>query len=190
MCLTVIRKILQAENRDLRAQTIQAINNSEARHQAFASWVYSNLGKRGAGNRYISAGIISEHIAENVAELSQGEKISQRLLVMSERSLAHANSPKHHAGNIGLSAGEYASISRIIASESLVVLDKTEGHHNLIYFTADRKIKVVVTTALNTKRLKPRESVDAVINAYKVEDYGSVLSAIKGGQYIVIKGKP
>ncbi|WP_018652013.1 phage head morphogenesis protein [Actinobacillus capsulatus] len=188
--VALVRKILDAKNRDLRSQTIQAINNSEARHKAFENWVYTNLGKHGASNRYISAGIISEDIADKVAQLSGGEKSSQRLLVMTERSLAHANSPKHQSGGIGLTSDEYASLSRVIAQGSLVVLDKSEGHNNLIYFTADRKIKVVVDPTFNIKRLKPKEQVDAVINAYKVENYEDVLSAIKGGQYIVIKGVP
>ncbi len=62
----LIRKILDVQNRELRQQTIQAINNSEARHKAFESWVKANLGKRGASERYVSAGIVSEDIAQGV----------------------------------------------------------------------------------------------------------------------------
>lgn len=45
-------------------------------------------------------------------------------------------------------------------------------------------------TDFNPQRLTPKEKVDAIINAYKVENFGDVLGAIKGGVYIVLKGKP
>ena len=182
----LIRKILDAKNRDLRSQTIQAINNSEARHKAFENWVVANLGKRGAGNRYISAGIVSEDIADKVAELSGGEKSSQRLLVMTERRLQHAASVKHQEKGTALSALEYANISRVIANPALVVWDTERGHNNLIYIDQTRTIKVVVD-APNKDSLKPSESVDAVINAYKV-DYADLLKKIDKGLYKIVMG--
>lgn len=184
--IVLIRKILDAKNRDLRSQTIQAINNSEARHKAFANWVIANLGKRGAGNRYISAGIVSEDIADKVAELSGGEKSSQRLLVMTERRLQHAASVKHQEKGTALSAVEYANISRVIANPALVVWDTERGHNNLIYIDQTRTIKVVVD-APNKDSLKPSENVDAVINAYKV-DYADLLNKIDKGLYKIVMG--
>ena len=184
--IVLIRKILDAKNRDLRSQTIQAINNSEARHKAFANWVIANLGKRGAGNRYISAGIVSEDIADKVAELSGGEKSSQRLLVMTERRLQHAASVKHQEKGTALSAVEYANISRVIANPALVVWDTVRGHNNLIYIDQTRTIKVVVD-APNKDSLKPSENVDAVINAYKV-DYADLLNKIDKGLYKIVMG--
>lgn len=184
--IVLIRKILDAKNRDLRSQTIQAINNSEARHKAFANWVVANLGKRGAGNRYISAGIVSEDIADKVAELSGGEKSSQRLLVMTERRLQHAASVKHQEKGTALSAVEYANISRVIANPALVVWDTERGHNNLIYIDQTRTIKVVVD-APNKDSLKPSENVDAVINAYKV-DYADLLNKIDKGLYKIVMG--
>ena len=184
--IVLIRKILDANNRDLRSQTIQAINNSEARHKAFANWVMANLGRRGASQRYISAGIISEDIADKVAELSGGEKSSQRLLVMTERRLQHAASVKHQEKGTALSAIEYANISRVIANPALVVWDTEGGHNNLIYIDQTRTIKVVVD-APNKDSLKPSENVDAVINAYKV-DYADLLKKIDKGLYKIVMG--
>ena len=184
--IVLIRKILDANNRDLRSQTIQEINNSEARHKAFANWVMANLGRRGASQRYISAGIISEDIADKVAELSGGEKSSQRLLVMTERRLQHAASVKHQEKGTALSAVEYANISRVIANPALVVWDTEGGHNNLIYIDQTRTIKVVVD-APNKDSLKPSENVDAVINAYKV-DYADLLKKIDKGLYKIVMG--
>lgn len=185
--IAVMRKLQQITNRDLRSQTIQAINNSEARHKAFENWVKSNLGARGASNRYISVGFVSTEIAEKVTLFSNGERVPELVLVMSEKRLAHANSLKHHETGVGLSVEEYASISRIVANPSLVVWDSERGHHNLIYFNDDKTIKVVVDSPSNDK-LKPAQHVDSVINAYKV-DYSDVLNKIRSGVYKIVEGK-
>ncbi|MFC1099623.1 phage minor head protein [Pasteurella multocida] len=184
--IAVLRKLQQVQNRELRQQTIQAINNSEARHQAFESWVKANLGKPGASKRYIAAGFVETDIANKVPELSNGEKYSERLLVMSEKRLDHANSEEHHRTGVGLTIDEYASLSRIIANPSLVLWDIERGHHNLIYLNSDKTIKVIVD-APNKHPLKPKEKVDSIINAYKV-DYEDVLNKIKSGMYKVVKG--
>ncbi|MDY0686430.1 phage minor head protein [Pasteurella multocida] len=183
--IAVLRKLQQVQNRELRQQTIQAINNSEARHRAFESWVKANLTKRGASHRYIGAGLISENIAEKVTTLSDGEKYSQRVLVMSEKNLQHANSEKHHKTGVGLTEKDYSNISRIIAdSRTLVLWDKQ--HKNLIYISPDRRYQVIVDAPGKLKKTK--EKLDAVINAYKVNFEHDVKKAIAGGNYVVIQG--
>lgn len=181
--IAVIRKLLQVQNRELRQQTIQAINNSEARHQAFADWVKAHLGKRGASSRYISTGLVTTEIAEKVTALSGGTKMSEMVLVMSEKRLEHANSEKHHKTGVGLSVEDYASISRIIANPSMVIWDK--DNQNLIYLNDDKTIKVIVDSP-NKDKIKPREKVDAVINVYRV-NRNDIDNAIRGGVYTVIK---
>lgn len=185
--IAVLRKLQQVKNRELRQQTIQAINNSEARHKAFSDWVLANLGKRGASARYMSAGLVSTEIAEAVTEITQGGKNAELVLVMSEKRLAHANSDKHHEGGVGLTAEEYASISRIVANPSLVLWDTLEGHNNLIYINQERTIQVIVDVP-NKHSIKPKEKVDAIINAYKV-DMNNVKRQLSGGNYVLLKGK-
>ncbi len=185
--IAVLRKLQQVQNRELRQQTIQAINNSEARHQAFANWVKAHLGKRGASSRYISAGIMTTEIAEKVAELSGGTKKAEMLLVMSEKSLEHANSSKHHETGVGLSEADYSSIPTIIADPLLVIWDKRRGHNNLIYINKGFSMQVMVEPQFNQKRLKPKEQVDAVVNAYRVTEE-QIREGIKNGEFILIKG--
>lgn len=183
--VAVIRKLRQVKNRELRQQTIQVINDNPIRHKLFEQWVKSNLGKRGASARYMSAGLVSTDIAEKVAELSGQEKASELVLVMTEKRLEHANSDKHHQTGIGLTADEYAGISRIIANPGAVIWDSERGHNNLIYLNQDKTIKVIVD-APSKDKLKPTEKVDAVINAYRV-DYAEVLNKIKSGVYKIVK---
>ncbi|WP_044469791.1 phage head morphogenesis protein [Mannheimia massilioguelmaensis] len=178
----VIRKLLQVQNRELRQQTIQAINNSEARHKAFERWVNTTLGKYGAGKSYIAAGIVTTDIAEKVSVLSNSEKISEQLLIVSEKRLNHSRE-KHKKDGVGLTLAEYASLSRIVANPSMVIWDK--DNQNLIYLNSDKTIKVVVD-APNKDKIRPRDKVDSIINAYKV-NFIDVQNAIKGGVYVVIK---
>lgn len=183
--VAVIRNLRQVKNRELRQQTIQAINDNPIRHKLFEQWVKSNLGKRGASARYMSAGLVTTEIAEKVSELSNSTKMSERVLVMTEKRLEHANSQKHHDNGIGLSLDEYASISKIIANPSLVIWD-TE-HDNLIYLDATQTIKVVVD-APNNDKLKPSEKLDSVINAYRVT-IDNIKAGINGGVFKIVRGK-
>ncbi|WP_370429604.1 phage head morphogenesis protein [Actinobacillus pleuropneumoniae] len=186
--IAVLRKLQQVKNRELRQQTIQAINNSEVRHKAFAEWVFAHLGKRGASARYISAGIVSTEIAEKVSALSNGKVMSEQLIVMTEKSLAHADSEKHHETGVALSENEYPLIPQIISKPKLVVWDKRRGHNNLIYLNSDYSIQVMIEPQFNQARLKPKEKVDAVVNAYKVTKE-QILRGIKNGEFILIQGE-
>lgn len=184
--IAVIRKVLGFQNRQLRQETIQAINNSEARHQAFATWVKSHLGKRGASNRYITAGIVDEVIADKVAELSGGQKLSHRVLVMSEKRLQHADSEKHHATNVALKEEEYITIPKIIANPKLVVWDKRRHNDSIIYINQDLTIQVMVKMP-SQDRLKPKEALDGIINAYRITAE-KIKQEIESGHFEIIFG--
>ena len=183
--IALIRKILTVKNRDLRSQTIQAINNSEARHKAFANWVGQMLSKDKHDNHYIGVGIITPYIANQVAELSK-TKFAERVLVMSERNFTHSNSPKHRDKGIALSKDEYANLPLIIANPKLVLWDKT--HQNLIYLNQDKTIKVIVEVSPKKLKLQPKEQLDTIINTYKA-DYPDIVGKIKKGDYLVIQGE-
>lgn len=183
----VIRKLLQVQNRELRQQTIQAINNSEARHKAFADWVKAMLSKDKHDNKYMTVGIIGSDIAEKVTEISNGNKTTEQLLVMTERNFTHANSPKHREKGVALSKEDFASLPQIIAQPLVIVWDKK--HNNLIYVNQAKTIKVVAELSPRDKkvRFEPKEKLDAVINTYKL-DYGDFVGKVKKGDYVIIKG--
>ena len=184
---TVIRKLLQVQNRELRQQTIQAINNSEARHKAFADWVKAMLSKDKHDNKYMTVGIIGSDIAEKVTEISNGNKTTEQLLVMTERNFTHANSPKHREKGVALSKEDFASLPQIIAQPLVIVWDKK--HNNLIYVNQAKTIKVVAELSPRDKkvRFEPKEKLDALINTYKL-DYGDFVGKVKKGDYVIIKG--
>ncbi len=186
--VNVIRKLQQVQNRELRQQTIQAINHNRERHKRFADWVGKMLSKNKHDNHYMSVGIISTDIAEKVAQLSKNAKQTEQVLVMTERNFTHANSPKHRNKGVALSAQEFASLPQIISDPACVVWDNK--HKNLIYVNQDKSIKVVAELSPTDKkvRLEPKEKLDAIINTYKL-DYPDFVGKVKKGDYVLIKGK-
>jgi Mu-like prophage fluMu F protein len=185
--IAVIRKLQQIQNRELRQQTIQAINNSEVRHKAFANWVKAMLSKAKHNNMYIGVGIIATDIAEQVTTLSEGAKVSEQLIVMTERNFTHSNSPKHREKGVALSEEEFASLPQIIAQPLVVVWDKK--HNNLIYVNQDKSIKAVVELSPRKQKVKfePPEKLDTVLNTYKL-DYADFVGKVKQGDYVIVKG--
>lgn len=186
--VNLIRKLQQVQNRELRQQTIQAINHNRERHKRFADWVGKMLSKDKHDNHYMSVGIISTDIAEKVAQLSKNAKQTEQVLVMTERNFTHANSPKHRNKGVALSAQEFASLPRIISDPACVVWDNK--HKNLIYVNRDKSIKVVAELSPTDKkvRFEPKENLDAIINTYKL-DYPDFVGKVKKGDYVLIKGE-
>ncbi|STO59293.1 Uncharacterised protein [Canicola haemoglobinophilus] len=147
------------------------------------------LSKNKHDNKYMSVGIITSKIAEAVKNLS-GKRGSELLLVMSERNFTHANSPKHIQKGIALTQEEYAKLPMIIAEPHLLLFDKSDKHHNLIYINREENIKVIVDLPIKQQKLKPQKDVDVLINTYKIKDYSDILGKIKKGDYVVIEGTP
>ena len=186
--VAVIRKLTQIKNRELRQQAIQAINDNPERHQRFATWVASMFAKEKHDNHYMSVGIIGTDIAEKVSMLSNNVKVTEHLLVMTERNFTHANSPKHRQKGVALTEQEFASLPKVIANPLFVVWDKK--HNNLIYVNADKSFKVVVELSPKDKkvRFEPKEKLDSVINTYRL-DFDDFIGKMRKGDYELIKGK-
>lgn len=184
--VAVIRKLLQVQNRELRQQTIQAINDNPERHKAFANWVANMLAKTKHDNHYMGVGIIGTEIAEKVTALSDGKTFVEQVLVIRERDFTHANSPKHQQKGTALSQQQYATLPKIIADPLVVVWDKK--HQNLIYVDQDRTVKVIAELSPKKAKFQPKEKLDTVINTYKL-DYDDFIGKVKLGDYVVVKGE-
>lgn len=160
----VMRKISAVKDRAIRVQAVQAINNSELRHQVFANWVSDALAKRVPGHEAQVVGFVSEAIAD-FAKTNSGEDAA-RVLVLPEKRLVHADSAKHQAGGITLTLEEYQSLPEIIANPNAVYWDKL--HQTLVYVATDRSggmIYVPVDAAANVKH---HGKLDAMVNAYRL----------------------
>lgn len=183
--IAVLRKLQQVQNRELRQQTIQAINDNPVRHKNFANWVGKMLAKDTHDNHYMSVGIISTEIAEKITTLSKSKHLEQ-VLVMRERDFTHSNSPKHRQKGVALTEQEFVTLPKIISNPLIVVWDKK--HQNIIYVNQEKTIKVVSELSPKKAKFQPKEKLDTVINSYKL-DYSDFVGKVKLGDYVIIKGK-
>jgi len=162
----VMRKISAVKDRAIRVQAVQALNNSDLRHQVFANWVSDVLDKRAPGHDAQVVGFVSEDIAD-FAKAHNGGVDSARVLAFPAKRLVHADSDKHQADGVALTLAEYQSLPAIIANPEAVYWDTQE--HDVVYaYTADdgRVIYIPARMDYNVKKLG---KMDVLVNAYKVE---------------------
>ncbi len=181
---SLIRKLVETRDAALREQVVQVLNNSCERQLAFSLWVRRLTESRRAGHGVQTLGFMTEAIAHAVRERTGSEP--SRLLVMSEKSLMHADSPKHHATGVALRPEDLQLLPALMAAPQAVLWDNR--HNNLLYIvtTRDGTAKVAVNAAQSVKR-QP-DSLDVLINAYRV-DAQSLITDIAGGWLEVLEGK-
>ena len=68
---------------------------------------------------------MSEIVADGVAQIT-GRVTSQRLLVMTEKNLSHANSVKHRKGGVGLSEKTIARCPELLLMRIWLFLIKAK----------------------------------------------------------------
>lgn len=161
----LMRKMTQVQDRGIRSQVVQAINNSELRHASFASWVAEAMPRRGAGHSAQTVRLMTE----GEAEFARGHGVDPaRVMVMNEKGLAHAESSKHVDQGVALSMDELQRLPTLL-EDAGVYWDKT--HQNLVYAidVGDHETILVPTTpARHLKKIRGR--LDQLVNAYKISD--------------------
>lgn len=181
---TLIRKLVEVKNPQLREMVVKEMNNSPERQLAFRRWAERVVAKRRGGHDIRTLGFMSESVADAV-EQRTGEPPA-RLLAMSEKNLLHADSDKHHDTGVALTADDLALLPSLLARAEAVLWDKV--HHNLMYIvtTKDGLAKIVVNAPYSIKR-QP-DKLDVVINAYRVNKF-DIEKAIEGGKMELIEGE-
>ncbi|MDQ7012198.1 MAG: phage minor head protein, partial [Mariprofundaceae bacterium] len=110
--IEMLRKLTAVEHVGIRAQAIQAINNSEVRHALFASWVDQVLNERVARSSAQVVGLMDDEIA---AAVRARGKEPARVMVVRDRELLHADRKLHHDQGVALSPDEWAMLPEGIA---------------------------------------------------------------------------
>lgn len=180
----ITRKLVSLQNRELRQQVIQTLNDNPARQQAFADWVTQTLSARRPGHGVASVGIMTNEIAEQVA-MRTGVQPA-RLMVMGEKQLVHADSTKHQQMGVTLTDAEYQQLPVMLAKPDAVLWDT--GHRNLLYVygaSDGRTLKIVVNAPFSMR--KQPDEVDVVINAYKI-GAEKLKEGVKSGVYELLGG--
>lgn len=180
--VSIAKKLTALQNRELRQQVIQSLNNAPARHDAFAQWVGNILTTRRASNVVRPLGFMTDDIAERVRAISGVEPA--RLFVMSEKNVLHADSMKHRKTGVGLTLRDYQSLPELINNPQAVLWDVKKN--NLLYISrGDGLMKMVVNAPY---KLKGQQDVlDVIINAYRV-NLTDLRRGIAGGLYQILSG--
>ncbi|WP_085163761.1 phage head morphogenesis protein [Gilliamella bombi] len=180
--INIAKKLTTLQNRKLRQQVIQSLNNAPARHDAFAEWVGNILTTRRASNALQPLGFMTDDIAEQVKKISGIEPA--RLFAVSEKNILHADSLKHEKTGVKLTLKDYQSLPKLIADAQAVLWDKQKN--NLLYIAkGSDTMKIVINAPYNLKGQK--DALDIVINAYKASIV-DLQKSVKGGLYAVLKG--
>ena len=179
----ITRKLVSLQNRELRQQVIQTLNDNPARQQVFADWVTQVLSARRPGHGVASVGLMDEAIADHV--LARTGQAPARLLVMGEKQLVHADSPRHIKAGVALSLEQYQQLPALLASPAAVLWDNR--NNNLLYVGGEDD---VVKVAINAPQKLPKQKdlLDVAINAYLV-NYRDLQNGVGNGQYEVLAGE-
>lgn len=163
----LMRKLTQVEDRAIRTQVVQAINNAPERQRAFAAWVTQVLPRRGAGHSAQTVHLMGE----DVAEFSRGHGVEPaRVLVLNEKTVAHIESAKHIKDGIALTADELRQLPALLSRQDVRVYWDT-AHRNVVYAVPMSKKETVLvptTPARNLKKVEGR--LDQAVNAFKITD--------------------
>lgn len=163
--IEVMRKITAVQDRSIRAQAIQALNNSPLRQAQFVAWVDEVMPNRGAGHTLQTVHFMDERAA--AAYRSRGIDPA-RVLVINEKNLAHIDSPKHWEAGIALRPDQLKALpSRLANGEAELYWDKAHG--NLVYaLPADEGFSILVAATADRKLKKVRGRLDQLVNAFIV----------------------
>lgn len=162
----VMRKISAVKDRAIRVQAVQTINNSDLRHQVFASWVSDVLAKRTPGHEAQVVGFVSEDVAD-FAKAHNGGADAARVLALPEKRLVHADSTKHQADGVALTLAEYQALPQIVAKPEAIYWDTQE--RDIVYTRAAADGQVIYLPARLDYNVKKLGRMDVLVNAYKVE---------------------
>jgi SPP1 gp7 family putative phage head morphogenesis protein len=160
-----MRKITAVGEPAIRAQAIQALNNSTLRQAQFAAWVDDVMPNRGAGHSVQTVHFMDERAA--AAYQVRGIDPA-RVLVINEKNLAHIDSPKHWEAGIALTTAELKSLpNRLARGEAKLFWDK--AHRNLVFaLEADPGVSILMaaTAGRNLKMVAGR--LDQLVNVFKI----------------------
>ena len=175
----IARKLVEMQDRQLRQQVIQSLNNAPARQDAFANWVGNTLTTKSKGNSIQPLGFMADDIAQAVE--SRTGMPAPRLLGVSEQQVRQANALK---GGQQLSLSEYQVLPQVLNRPQAVLWDNQS--HQLLYVSSldTGNVRMVIRTASNAPA---QGSLDAVVSAYKTT-LDDLRQALASGQYGLIKG--
>lgn len=164
--VALARRTQALKTRELRTQVWAQLNRGAPRAKAWQGFVSRVLDPqpRRPGNDGFVLGFVDEDAAEAARRLGDAEPT--RVVVMTEKALAHADSVRHIEDGIALTRDQIAMLPGLIAAPDAVFWDTRHG--TLVYvrwLADDTAVYVPVTAGRNEKRAG---RIDHAVNAYTV----------------------
>lgn len=169
--VAMAKKLVEMQNRALRQQVIQSINNAPARQAAFAEWVGDTLTQQNAPHATQSLGFVNDTIADAI-EKQLGEA-APRIITVNNGTLQS-----------GLTLVEYQTLPQLVAQPAAVLLDSAQ--QQLLYVSASGR--ELHRTALRL----PIEAGKAPLIAHTAKAESIPLSTLRSGlqdgRYTLLEG--
>jgi SPP1 gp7 family putative phage head morphogenesis protein len=184
--MAVARKIATAKSSDLRAQVIQAMNNSPERLAQFMEWADQVLEKRRAAHSVQTLAFMPESLYQAILEKTTYHPV--RLMVINEKGLMHVDRDEHHTAGIALSRDEIARVLKGIAEPEAIIREvqkKSKADELLFIYSTDDDRKAKLILSIRGKLKKQPQRLDSVTNLLKAKT-GDLMNA---GKYEVIYGE-
>lgn len=174
---SLIRKLVETKDVQLREQVVQTLNNSRERQLAYSVWARGVLDAGRAGKAVQTLGFMSEAVTTAVSARMNSEPA--RLLVISEANLMAAGK-----GNDALSPEELQQLPAVIAIPQAVLWDSRDNTLLYISGTGDDKARMAVSAPQSANG----GLSDVVVKAYRISTT-SLVDDITAGRLKVIEGK-
>lgn len=110
------QKMDYLKNERLYTEVVQAINDSEARHQAFALWIAQALRSHARGDAAVLGLVQPEVIKKAVSEGFEPARVA----AMTDYRVKHADSEGHKADGAALSEDQYKSLAANFAKPEAI----------------------------------------------------------------------
>ncbi|MCD6314072.1 minor capsid protein [Providencia rettgeri] len=169
--VAMAKKLVEMQNRALRQQVIQSMNNAPARQAAFAQWAGETLTQQNAPQTTQSLGFVSDTVA--VAVEKRLGQAAPRVVTANNATLQS-----------GLTMAEYQMLPRIIGQPVAVILDKSQ--QQLLYVSATGR-----DVGRTVVRLPIGAGQDALLSqAVQAEmmPLSSLQAGLQNGRYELIEG--
>lgn len=173
---------------DLGAAAWAALSGvlNAALERRFERWVDEVIARGRAERRWAIVGAAGR---EEIAYLAQSRLAPQSAeIALEDRLLVGAKAARYEAQAVALTVEEWKALPANLAAEPLVLYD-TE-RRNLLYvwpsLTDERRVRIVVEPNFQPKK-DPR-TLNAIRSAKKLPA-ADIAGAIKGGRYVIVRGK-
>ncbi|MBJ8744038.1 minor capsid protein [Citrobacter farmeri] len=177
---TLIRKLVETKDAQLREQVVQSLNNSRERQLAFSVWARRVLSSRRAGNAVQTLGFMSESVATAVAARTGSNPA--RLLAIREQTLLDASGGDQHSDS-ALQRDDLQQLPALMAKPRAILWDNKKQQLLYVVPAKDGTASVVISA----DQTATGERLDVVVGASHITTE-RLQSAVREGGLDILEG--